>query len=386
MPLDSLYELHAEIAVKRSMGVRREEYLDYMTFRENRRPLFTEIFGPLWQLKGEWAAQGATEGELDLSAFRYRTALFGGVPVNTGWLGEQAEVILEETEDTVIGIDGRGRRVKLCKQAASIPLPLEYPVANMDDWRRLKSHYEFSEARFAEGWEATARAHREAGQVVTVHIPGAFMEPRELMGDGALCMAFYDQPELVHEMLDTMAETAAEVLDRVTRAVPVDMLTTGEDLAGKSGPLLGPAHMREFVVPYYRRVWDLLAERGARLFLVDSDGNVGPVIEEFLAGGVNVLHPMEPAAGMDIVRVREQYGTRLAFQGGIDKHVLRRSRAEIVAELEYKIPPMVKSGGCVLGLDHRIPNGTPLEAYRFYIEQAWEIMEREAGRVGLPQL
>jgi len=68
---------------------------------------------------------------------------------------------------------------------------------------------------------------------------------------------------------------------------------------------------------------------------------------------------------MDIVQIREEYGKRLAFYGGIDKHVLRRTQAEIAAELEYKIPPMIASGGCVLALDHRIPNGVPLENYRF---------------------
>jgi uroporphyrinogen-III decarboxylase len=76
--------------------------------------------------------------------------------------------------------------------------------------------------------------------------------------------------------------------------------------------------------------------------------------------------------------VRKQYGTRLATIGGIDKHVLLRTRDEIEAELEYKIPPMVRTGGCVLGLDHRVPNGTPLANYRFYIEKAWRIMDREA--------
>jgi uroporphyrinogen-III decarboxylase len=81
-----------------------------------------------------------------------------------------------------------------------------------------------------------------------------------------------------------------------------------------------------------------------------------------------------------IVRVREKYGARLAFYGGIDKHVLRRAREEIAHELEYKIPPMVRSGGCVLALDHRIPNGTPLAHYRFYVARAWEIMHREASR------
>jgi hypothetical protein len=91
---------------------------------------------------------------------------------------------------------------------------------------------------------------------------------------------------------------------------------------------------------------------------------------------------MEPAANMDIVQVRQHYGTRLAFYGGIDKHVLRRSQAEIVAELEYKIPPMLATGGCVLGLDHRIPNGTPLANYRFYIAKVWEMLDREARAPG----
>jgi uroporphyrinogen decarboxylase len=105
------------------------------------------------------------------------------------------------------------------------------------------------------------------------------------------------------------------------------------------------------------------------------------VLDAFIESGVNVMHPMEPAANMDIVKIRERYGTRLAWEGGLDKHVIRRSRPEIVAELEYKIPPMVRTGGCVLSLDHRIPNGTPLENYRFYHRKVWEIMEREAAKL-----
>jgi len=105
-----------------------------------------------------------------------------------------------------------------------------------------------------------------------------------------------------------------------------------------------------------------------------------PVIDAFLDAGVNAMFPCEPAAGMDIVTLRQQYRRRLAFSGGIDKHVLRGTQDEITAELEYKIPPMVATGGCVLALDHRIPNGTPLANYRFYIAKAWEIIDREAAR------
>lgn len=123
----------------------------------------------------------------------------------------------------------------------------------------------------------------------------------------------------------------------------------------------------------------MLHDRGARLFDQDSDGNMNSVVPELIYAGVNVMHPLEPAAGMDIVVLRERFGDRLAFVGGIDKHVLRRGEEAIVAELEYKVPPMIRTGGCVLGLDHRIPNGTPLRAYRFYVARAWEIMEREVA-------
>jgi len=211
---------------------------------------------------------------------------------------------------------------------------------------------------------------------VCVGIPGGFDEPRELMGDEAACVAYYEQPELMHDILQTIGETAFTVLEAVSRRAQVDLLYVHEGMAGKSNPLAGPVQIREFIAPYYRRIWNLLHERGARLFDQDSDGNMNPVIDAFLDAGINSMHPMEPAAGMDIVQVREKYGTRLAFYGGIDKHVLRQSKAAIDAELERKIPPMLRTGGCVLALDHHIPNGTPLENYRHYHKRVWEILEK----------
>ena len=370
---------HSDLAIRKTPTVGRAEYLDHMTFQANRRPLFTEIFGPIVGLKEEWEEQGATSDELDFSAFRYRCEARVRVPVNTGRCGGYPEQPIEETDDHRIWRDGLGRTMKLPKGTATLALPLDYPVKTMDDWLMIKPWYEFSEERFHPGWEAAVRGMIADDKVVTVSIPGGFDQPRQLMGEEMLCVAYYEQPEVIHDMLDTMAATARKVFERVVAAVPIDMLFVHEDMAGKSGPLAGPVQIREFIMPYYRGAWDFLQEHGVRLFDQDSDGNVNAVIDAFLDCGVNCMHPMEPGAGMDIVQVRAQYGDRLAFYGGIDKHVIRRSKEEIVAELEYKIPPMVKTGGCVLALDHRIPNGTPLENYRFYIAKAWEIMERESS-------
>src|ERR1051326_7558431 len=374
-------DYHATLAIKRSMEVRREEYLDYMTFRANQRPLLTEIFGPLLGLKEEWAGQGASPGEIDFSAFRFRRAMEGGISINTWWIGGDEEVVLEETEDIIIIGDRMGRRMKLSKKAATIPLPMDYPVKTMDDWRKIKRHYEFSEDRFGNDWERIAREHREAGRIVTVSIPGGYDEPRQLLGEEELSVAYYEQPELIHDILQTIGDTACRVLERVSATVLIDQLSVHDDMAGKTGPMIGPKLVEQFMKPYYRRVWELLQSRGAGLFKQDSDGDLKPILPQLLDCGINFMYPMEPAAGMDIVKVREQYGTRVALMGGIDKHVLRRSKEEIVAELEYKIPPMIRTGGCVLGLDHRIPNGTPLENYRFYIQKAWEILDREAAKL-----
>ena len=73
-------------------------------------------------------------------------------------------------------------------------------------------------------------------------------------------------------------------------------------------------------------------------------------------------------------KIAEKYGHKIAFRGGIDKHVIRRSKEEIERELAYKMQPCMTEGGIVFSLDHRIPNGTPLENYIYYVRRAREIL------------
>ena len=105
------------------------------------------------------------------------------------------------------------------------------------------------------------------------------------------------------------------------------------------------------------------------------------VVDVFLESGINVMFPSEPAAGMDMVSLRQRYGRTLAFKGGIDKHVLRQDKAAIERELTYKLQPSMQAGGTVFGLDHRIPNGTPLANYRYYVDTAREILGLPSRRI-----
>ncbi len=366
---------HEDLAINRRESVGRQEYLDHMTFQRNDRPLFTEIFGPLIGLKEQWEEQGGTPQELDFSAFTYRTERRAFLPVNCGFQGGRPEELIEDTEEHRIWKDSRGRTMKLPRKTATLALPLDFPVADMDDWLKMKPCYTFDESRLAGDWKAAWAKGMKEDAVIRVSIPGGFDEPRQLMGEEELCYAVYEQPELLHDILETMMDTAFRVLEIVTRECPVDVLSVHEDMAGKSGPLMGPDTIREFILPYYRRIWDLCRDRGARLFDQDSDGDMNPVIDVFLDAGINCMHPMEPAANMDVVQVRQKYGNRLSFYGGIDKYVLRQGRDAVDAELEKKIPTLLETGGCVIGLDHRIPDGTPLDTYKYYLSRMWEMME-----------
>jgi uroporphyrinogen-III decarboxylase len=352
----------------------REQYLDLMTFGHFERPMFVELFGPLIGLEDEWRAQGAAEDEINLTAFCFdhvELAFFGGqcAPLLP------PPVTLREDDEMRIQRDGYGRTVQLCKKTATIPLPMDFPVKNMDDWLKLKPAFTFRPERI--NWEGVerARCEQERGKLVLAYIPGAFDIPRELMGEEVACMAYYDQPELMHDILATLQDTAMRTLEPISRKLQIDQLSVHEDFAGKSGPLAGPEQIGQYFKPYYRAIWDMLQSRGAKIFQQDTDGNVNPVMDQLLDTGLTCIYPMEPAAGMDIVALRKQYGRRLMMSGGLDKHVLRQDRAAIRRELEYKLQPLMHdTGGIVFGLDHRIPNGTPIANYRYYVDTAREIL------------
>jgi uroporphyrinogen-III decarboxylase len=352
----------------------REEYLELMTFGQVERQMFVELFGPLANLEAEWAVQGASADEIGMVAFDWDYVPLVGCGGNTHMRGGLAPTVLEDNADYLITTDELGRTQKLCKGYATIPLPLNYPVTDMASWLPLKPLYTFHEDRIDWTQVAAAREAQAQGAVVLAGIPGGFDLPRQLMGEEGASLCYYDDPELMQDILQTVSDTAFQVLERISDKLLIDNLCVHEDMAGKSGSLIGPATILEFIKPYYRRIWDMLAAKGTRLFSQDSDGNMVSVIDAFLECGVNVMFPAEPAAGMDIVALRRKYGNRLAFKGGIDKHVLRMSREEIRRELDYKLQPLMQQGGMVFGLDHRITNGTTIENYRYYVEYGRELL------------
>ncbi len=353
----------------------RQQYLDLMTFKPVPRPMFVELFGPLIGLEEEWREQGATQEELNLTDFEWDFLELTWAGGSCGPRGGEKEVVLEETATHRRTRDMFGRTLYLDKRTATIPLPENFPVTCMDDWLKFKPMFQFTPDRIDEACIERAIVEQREGKLVLAGIPGAYDMARELMGEEVACMAYYDEPEMMHDILDTLADTAFRVLEPISRRLVIDQLSVHEDFAGRSGPMAGPAQIQTFFKPYYRKIWDMLASRGSSIFQQDTDGNVNAVVDDLLDCGLTCIFPMEPAAGMDTVALRKKYGNRLAMSGGIDKHVLRQDKAAITRELQYKMQPLMQNtGGIVFGLDHRIPNGTPLENYRHYVDTGREIL------------
>lgn len=355
----------------------RERYIAHSLFEDTGREMFCELFGPLKQLEEEWRRQGASAKEIAMTAFDWdyvlRTNLAANCMADTGI----HPVVLEDTPEYTLSLDQFGCKTKLCKQSATIPLPMEYPIKDAEDWEKVRHWYTFSPQRLDMERLRQQKELRDKGYLTVLEIPGGFDEPRVLMGEEELCIACYEEPELLEDILGTITETCLQVIQRVGEIVPIDCVFVHEDMAGKSGPLFGPAQVRQFMLPYYQKVWECAKNYGAKLFSLDSDGNVNPILDDLLEAGINCMHPFEPAAGMDIVQVRHKYGSRLCVKGGIDKFALRKDKEAIRAELERKMVPEMLGGGTIFGIDHRIPNGVTIENYRYYVQLGRQMLGLE---------
>lgn len=355
----------------------RERYIAHCQHEYTGREMFCELFGPLKMLEDEWRRSGATEKEINLTAFDWDYVLKARIACKIGAKTGRGTVVLEDTPEYTISMDNMGRKMKLIKQSATLPLPLDHPVKTMDDWLKIKHWYTFREERIDREEVLKQKELYAKGYLTEVKIPGGFDEPRQLLGEEALCYAYYDEPEMIEDMLATMTDTAIKTIERVGAIVPIDSIFVHEDLAGKSGPLVGPNLVKEFIAPYYQKVWECAQAYGATIFSQDSDGDMRSVIDAFLECGVNCFFPCEPAAGMDIVELRKKYGKRMHIKGGVDKFALLKGKEAIRAELEYKMSDSMLGGGTIFSLDHRIPNGVSLEDYKYYVNLGREILGLE---------
>lgn len=362
----------------------RERFLGWMTRGRADRPPYWLIWGPWHTTWRRWQSEGMPAQFRDYGDVRRHFGADAGVcylPVDVGPCPEFEHRILEETDEFRTAIDSWGIKRRDFKGHVSMSQFLEFPVKSRADWQRYKAQRlnPADPRRLAGPWRREARKAAEDGRPVQF---GGYPDlttygaVRWLLGDEECLLAYYDEPELVHDIMDTMMDVALAVLGRVAdEGVRVDVIHFWEDFCGRQGPLIGPAHVEEFMAPCYRRMRDFADAHGIPLLSVDTDGWPDPIVGPLMRAGMNYLYPFEVAAGCDVNDFRRRYPT-LAMMGGIDKRALAAGPDAIDAELE-RIRPAVASGRYIPDLDHLVPDDVSWVNFCYYAERLAELVGKK---------
>jgi len=94
----------------------------------------------------------------------------------------------------------------------------------------------------------------------------------------------------------------------------------------------------------------------------------------WLDAGINQADPMEVAAGNDIVAMRERFGRRLAYAGGIDKRAIAAGGDTLATEIA-RVRPVLRDGGYVPSCDHGVPPDISWANFQAYCR----MLARETG-------
>ncbi len=179
----------------------------------------------------------------------------------------------------------------------------------------------------------------------------------------------------MEELLEFYTDFTIETMKNAVKEAQFDYFNIFEDMAGKGGPLVSPQLLKKFMMPNYKRLVEFLKSNGVTYVTMDSDGDITPLVPALIESGIDCLWPLEPAAGMDILAIRKEFGTDLRLWGGIDKLEIAKGKKEIEAELYKKIPPLIEQGGYIPHLDHHAQPDMPYENFLYYLDLKKKLLE-----------
>ncbi len=297
------------------------------------------------------------------------------------------EETLAEDERTITFRDSLGRVRKALKEGTrdggrmSMDTYIDFPVKNMADWREIKRRYEIGPGRYEPNWRTLRVKGWRDRRHPLIFAPncgtlGFYWFARDMMGTEGLSYAFFDQPELVHDIMETHADFLIEAARPVLESTSVEYVCLNEDLSMKTGPLLSPRAYRTFILPRLRRVTEFFKSHGVRYMCIDTDGNPEVLVPMMMDAGMDILWPLERAADQDPVRLRRKFGRSLRLWGGVDKRVLAQGPEAIDAHLR-ELRPLIEEGGFVPCVDHTVPPDVSWPNFRHYMESKARLLRGE---------
>jgi uroporphyrinogen decarboxylase len=214
--------------------------------------------------------------------------------------------------------------------------------------------------------EAAERVRRETDCALILSLPvGPLHLSQWLRGFEDWMMDLAGNQEFYQALMDRVTDIWLRISTRMLEAVGqnADVVFYGDDVAFQHGPMVSRKVYDRLIKPYQQRIFDLLKRYPVKI-LYHSCGSVTSLIEDFIELGVDALTPVQvSAAAMDPVRLKRDFGDRIAFWGAVDtQRVLSRgSVADVRREVRDRIGALAPGGGYVLCAVHNIQREVPPE-------------------------
>ncbi len=174
-------------------------------------------------------------------------------------------------------------------------------------------------------------------------------------------------PEFARALLEKIAGYCKQLMGRFLEELGdnVDIIKIGDDLGTQESLMISPQMYREILKPIHADFISFIKDRTRAKIFFHSDGDVAPLIEDFIEIGVDILNPIQTSAGSmsDLPSLKKRFGNNIVFCGGIDSHRILPfgSVEDVRQEVRRVIQILGPGGGCMIGAVHTVMNDVPPE-------------------------
>lgn len=183
------------------------------------------------------------------------------------------------------------------------------------------------------------------------------------MGIDGFSLALVDSPGLVEEVLSRYANWTKEVIP-ILEDIGFDIFWAFDDVAFGTGPMFSPELYRSLVLPILKDVANTISIP----WISHSDGNMNPILDDWLSLGQNGIHPIQPDC-MDIFDLKKRYGNRVCLVGNVDMNLLINGTPEEVrSQVERLIKEVGYNGGYIISSSNSLTDEMKVENVRTMIE------------------
>lgn len=335
------------------------------------------LFEHFWNdTKSTWTSQGHIKEEESLEDhFGFDIEVFWAF--NTIANIDFVPEIIEETEETILTKDGNGAFLRRHKLHDATPEHVDFTVKDREAWEKHIKPYilDVDERRIDfEGYRKAKASAKKANRFFCWGGLNIFELMHPVCGHENMLMGMVLDPDWIKDMVKTYSKFLVKLQEILfeKEGYP-DGIWYYEDLGFKQRPFISPDMYKKIIQSGHKYTIEY-AHNNNLPVIMHACGYIEPLLPGMIESGIDCLQVIEVKAGMDLIKLYEEFGDQIAFIGGIDVRTLYSNDKKIIdAELELKIPKMKEKFAYVLHSDHSIPNTVEYETYKYFIKKGLEL-------------